>query len=383
MPRAKLYALFATLLIGAPGCEADISAAEGEDPLATPDEALNLVDPFDLSLALHHAPIHFQDTDSTDSKMDYLTRADFDGDWRSDNNWDNAKSFPLKAHAYYSVVETCTHWYITYGFFHPRDWDDSTFGQEHENDMEGALEIVRKDGSQFGELEGMITIFHTDFFSYKAPGSPLTDGGENIDGTLTMQSFGGASHPRTSQQAKGHGLKAFPFTSDFTGASNQDGIIYFPSDSIAEIPSSGNDRDVKYRLIDFFSGPWQRQLVEASLSTSSASRFTFSTWGSFKGNTSGGCGSGAKSCSTNSANPSWGWNDGDDVSPFRGVMALDPAGLTQDYFGGLGDFSTLYLRNQFLTDLEAAGFGPGDVPVGFPGNVNLGTLYGRLTDTCP
>lgn len=36
----------------------------------------------DLSLALYHAPIHYQDTDSTKYRGDYITRFDYDNDWR-------------------------------------------------------------------------------------------------------------------------------------------------------------------------------------------------------------------------------------------------------------------------------------------------------------
>ena len=58
-------------------------------------------------------------------------------------------------------------------FFHPRDWTDSSFDQEHENDMEGLLSIVRKDGTPYGRLEGMVTVFHNDFYSFVSPGSQL------------------------------------------------------------------------------------------------------------------------------------------------------------------------------------------------------------------
>jgi hypothetical protein len=77
---------------------------------------------------------------------------------------DNRAGGLWPATAYYSVVESCTHYFISYSFFHPRDWSDTIFDQEHENDLEGALLAVRKDGSTFGRLEGMITVFHTNFF---------------------------------------------------------------------------------------------------------------------------------------------------------------------------------------------------------------------------
>src|SRR5688572_24316853 len=85
-------------------------------------------------LALRWAPIHYQDVDATGShalsgRSDYITKVDFDGDLNGRNNWDRTgqAGVSLAAHAYYSVVETATHWYLTYLFYHPRDWTDHPF----------------------------------------------------------------------------------------------------------------------------------------------------------------------------------------------------------------------------------------------------------------
>jgi hypothetical protein len=338
--------------------------------------------PTDLDLAVYHAPIHYQDTDSTKYNADYITRFDYDTDWLATNNWDNLDHFSLPSHAYHSVVETCTHWFITYTFFHPRDWSDIPFDQEHENDSEGMLAIIRKDGSAFGKLEGIVTVFHNNFYSYTPTGSPLTNGQEDIDGTLTMSSYNGSQHPLTTQEAKGHGFKAWPYAGDFQGASNQDGIIYYPSSTTAELPASGNDRDVKYQLLDVFAsnGMWQHQLDQASQSSSSA--LTFASWGTFKGDQSGGCGSGTKSCSTNSANAAWGWDDSDDGSVYKGEMALDPAHLTDVYFNGLGTFDSTYIRNKFIQDLRDRGYNSGNLPQGWPSQINLNSLIGKLKNQC-
>ena len=135
-------------------------------------------------------------------------------------------------------------------FFHARDWSDSAFDQEHENDLEGTIMAVRKNGSTYGALEGMITVFHKDFYSYTPAGSPFRSGGQTVDGTLSFEAHNGIDRVKTAQEAKGHGLKAWPFISNFTGASNQDGVIYYPTLGTPEAPSSGNDRYVPYRLVD-------------------------------------------------------------------------------------------------------------------------------------
>src|ERR1700751_2236786 len=110
-------------------------------------------------LAFHYAPVHYQDTDSSDYPSDYITAFDYDGDLVSTNNWDNRGNGLWPATVHYSVVESCSHYFITYAFYHPRDWSDTPFDQEHENDLEGVLVAVSKDGSTYGALQGMVTVF--------------------------------------------------------------------------------------------------------------------------------------------------------------------------------------------------------------------------------
>lgn len=332
-------------------------------------------------LAFHYAPVHYQDTDSSDYPSDYITAFDYDGDRISTNNWDHRGSGQWPAAVYYSVVESCTHWFVTYAFYHPRDWSDTIFDQEHENDLEGAVISVRKDGSAYGTLEGMVTVAHTDFYSFTPAGSPLTDGHESIDGTLSFENVNGINRPKTVQEAKGHGLKAWPYASDFDGASDQDGIIYYPTQGAAEYPGSGNDRNVAYRLVDIneSNGMWAAALNDVAAGSAAQ---TFASWGTFKGDTSGDCGSGLKSCSSNSANTPWGWDDSNDGASYRGEFALDPAHLFSFYFGGLGNFSQQYIRNPFLQDLRAAGYSSANPPSGFPSQLSLDSLYGKLVTSC-
>jgi hypothetical protein len=336
----------------------------------------------DEKLALHHAPVHFQDTDDSDALADYLTAVDYDGDWGTNNNWDNLKTSraDMRARAYYSVVESCTHWFIVYGFYHPRDWTDTLFDQEHENDLEGLLAIVRKDGSEFGRLDGIITVFHTDFYSYVPRGSPLISGAEDIDGELRFQAVAGVPRFKTSQEAKGHGLKAWPFAGDFDGSPNQDGIIYFPTSESGQVPESGNDRNVTYGLTNALIAPWFMQIVDAQREPND--RTTFAHWGTFKGNESGTCGDGAPTCAANRAHAPWGWDDSDDGPTFAGEMALDPIHLVDHYFDGLGEFDQRYVRNRYLQTLQNAGFSDAMRPPGWPGQLSLSVLYGKLGSQC-
>jgi hypothetical protein len=77
----------------------------------------------DKQIAAQFAPIFYQGLGDS-PRSDFITNFDFDGDWNGDNNWWNLdkKSFPLKAYIYYSVIETTTHYFVHYAFFHPRDY---------------------------------------------------------------------------------------------------------------------------------------------------------------------------------------------------------------------------------------------------------------------
>jgi hypothetical protein len=292
------------------------------------------------ALALRWAPVHYQDVDQTGQHAlggaaDYITTYDFDGDLDARNNWDRAgnSAYPLRAYGYYSVVETSSHWFLVYLFFHPRDWTDSFFDTEHENDAEGVMLTVQRDGTTYGRLRGAVTVAHTDFFSYVASGSGWGSGAESVDGTLQLAALADGSHPVTAQQAKGHGLKARPGY-DIVG----DGVVYVPSATTAEVPSGPDDRNVAYGLIDMLApgGMWD-QRANASL---------FASFGSFAGDSSGGCGSGAIGCSGNAANAPWGWDDRND-GPARGALAADPAGLVKNYFTIPEPVSTAYTFNPF------------------------------------
>ncbi|WP_271784176.1 hypothetical protein [Aquimarina algiphila] len=320
-----------------------LSCEKGDD--FTPDQTqrenainLNKNQNFYLDLAFYHAPIHYQDVDRTGShglsgKADYITRYDFDGDLNAKNNWSNISKTNNQGNAvgYYSVVETTTHYFITYAFFHPRDWTDIFFLyriDEHENDLEGVLTVVKKDNSMYGSALGAITVFHSDFYSYKVPNSGLTNGNEDIDGTLTLQNHNGVSRFKTSAEAKGHGIKAHskqkPGGSDY--------IVYFPSKTTSEYPSDIYDRNVKYKLVNIFEngGMWD-QRFNTSL---------FSNAKSFQ-----------KSYGNGNANAPWNWddkNDGGNQGLLAGGIAYYPAHLVDEYFNGLENFDKTYTYNPYL-----------------------------------
>ncbi|MGW8949592.1 hypothetical protein [Streptomyces sp. NPDC055709] len=285
--------------------------------------------PGDPELAYRWAPVHYQDSSSSNYRADYLAPVDYDGNWNALDNWDNldAQAGGLKGTVYYAVSETSTHWYLTYAFFHPRDWKDSPLNVfSHENDMEGQLEVVRKDGSEYGTLEAVVTLAHDNFYSYTPPGSPFTDGQENIDATLVMQSFDGNEHPTSFQEARGHGAYAWD-GAQFPGG---DGIVYRPSRGAGAVPAGGNDRDATYGLVDLTGAGslWERR----------SNAETYASWGTFRGDNG----------KDDAAHAPWAWDDGNDGSALQaGAIVTDPALLVSTYFDNTGELDLTYLRNPF------------------------------------
>jgi hypothetical protein len=271
--------------------------------------------PAEPDLALRWAPIHHQEVDphgphAAGGRADEITRVDFDGDWDARNNWAHALDHPPVAAAYVSQVETGTHWFLTYLYFHARDWTDRPLLEsEHENDAEGVLLVVAKDGSRYGRLRAAVTVAHADFYSYVPPGSPWRSGGQTVDGTLPMQRSpaDGLLHPATAQEAHGHGLTAW--------RGRDRGIVYYP----------GRD----YELRDL-AELWSRRGDPA----------LFAAPGTF----AGGCAPAMPRCVRDAAHAPWAWDDHDDAVP-AGALATDPARLVAAYFTVPEPLSRTYLRN--------------------------------------
>ena len=334
MKTTSLLILFTFILIG---CQESEEMIILDEPSSI-HSSNELTDVSYLDLAFHHAPVHYQDVDRTGShglsgKADFVTKVDFDGDLIATNNWNNIANgnADVRAYAYFSVVETSTHYFIIYAFFHPRDWTDNWFlyyWDEHENDLEGILTIVEKDGSLHGKALGIVTVFHSDFYSFRSADSGLVNGNETIDGTLTTINHNGIFRFKTAAEAKGHGIKAHsklqPGGSDY--------VVYYPTLNAAESPIDIYDRNVGYQLIDLFetNGLWDQRF----------NTLLFSDAKSFK-----------KSVGNGTANAPWNWddkNDGNNQGLLAGGMAYYPAHLVDEYFNGLGSISKEYVNNRYL-----------------------------------
>lgn len=276
-------------------------------------------------LAKYWAPNIRHAVDMTRPDSDRIAKFNYDGDWIGMNNWNNRDNFPLEAYVYYGVQETTTHYFITYGFFHPRD-DSPLSVDRHENDFEAILSVIKKDGTQYGTMIAMESQAHGQQYQYNVSGAGVTNGHENIDGTLLFN----GSHPEIFIEAGGHGVYAWK--GDSAPAGN--GIVYKYT-GIADVPTSmsGNYQyQYGYNLVKI-DEIWDRR------EDVGGSGHTFEFFGRFDGD----------DFKADSANAPWNWDDNDDGANFTGMIISDPAYYIDQHLNGLGNFSHTYIDNKYYT----------------------------------
>ncbi len=208
-------------------------------------------------LAEHYAPFVAQET-WFDPRADYLHRFDFDGDWVGDNNWDNQEHGSPQAYVYYAAMETATHWFLHYNFFHARDYSDNCLlGTCHENDNEGIVLTIRKDGSEFGKLDLMETLAHNNVYTYTNR-RDLRKALHNVDGELALVD---ETHPIVFLEAGGHGAlggadKKSTFDVRRMAWKEDTGVTYVYKGK-AEIPATSTAERVGYELLPIEEHWWK------------------------------------------------------------------------------------------------------------------------------
>ncbi len=300
-------------------------------------------------LAEYYAPVIYQEAHS--EVLDHITRFDFDGDWNGANNWENAYLFNLPAWVYYSVIESTGHYFITYAFFHPRDYTAQPMEgfapkMEHENDMEGCTLLVEKDHTDWGMPILLETLAHDRFYKYYSRDTDRIRSGRNmLDGPIVFFEENADGHNRQLAvyiEAEGHGVRAAG-EEVRAQAYFHPGIIYRYSGKGAEVPGDNRATEVSYELIPIEETLWARRFEVGEESVyCCADRFRLSDGGytyigeSFNGPV-GGC----------AARPPWGWDEQDDDPIAKGDWFRDPlfAFRQQLWISGL---QGSYLYNPFL-----------------------------------
>ena len=309
-------------------------------------------DPY-RKLAEHHSPFLAQET-WFQPKSDYVARFDFDGDSQGDNNWDSAPIGSSQAYVYYAVMETRTHWFLVYDIFHPRDYSDNCVaGTCHENDSEGLILTVLKDGSQYGRLQTLETLAHNNIYSYRAD-RKVRNSVHGIDGEVEFYQ----SHPVVFIESGGHGVygssdKHSRYSVKRGRFTEGTGVTYVYKGQ-AQRPRHANHQLVGYDLLS----AWQHLWVPGHGSRSSQNKmyddyFAYQPYGNrpappypkiagaFLGRKRG----------SNKAKPFWGWKDRKTDKKkilSAGQWGLDPAYATSQNLKFPGAFSLDYVFNPFL-----------------------------------
>lgn len=282
-------------------------------------------------LAEYYAPFIAQET-WFNPKADYLARFDYDSNWKGDDNWENLRQGSSQAFVYYAAMETETHWFLIYNFFHPRDYSDVCIvGTCHENDNEGLILTVRKDNSKFGKLEVMETLAHNNIYTFTNE-KKIKKGVHDIDGKLDLYEN---QRPIIFIEAGGHGVLGSSHKTSFFLAEKMDfkqntGVTYTYKNK-AERPSFANDRNVGYALLPIYDEWYSKgfQLTD-KVNETFENFFVYEPFGNrpkanakfiagaFKGRTA----------SNNMAKPFWAWHDNKTKKKNvlnTGQWALDPA----------------------------------------------------------
>jgi Zn-dependent protease with chaperone function len=330
----------------------------------------------DREIAARFAPVFYQALGPS-PRFDYITSFDFDGDWRGDNNWNNAadRRFALKAYIYYAVFETRTHFFIHYSAFHPRDYKGgekrgallsegmrigvALGGQydptgrageavmAHENDLEGAVVVVEKDGDDpvQARLTLVETLAHNNYLKYVPSGSSLAGERLLVDGV----------RPLLFIEPKGHGIEAWrnePYQT--TQAVN--GFRVYRFTGTAEDPE-GALKPVGYDLLPVFDTFWPRARAGKNEMCGAehdygviTARFAEAEKEVERHIRLGVIGSALNGVigAANMSRPPWGWFDGQERARPLGEWFLQPAETIRRRWQLPESFSTTYTYHPFL-----------------------------------
>jgi hypothetical protein len=312
---------------------------------------------FYRDLAEHHAPLIAQET-WFEPKSDFLARFDFDGDWRGDNNFENLRRGSSQAYVYYAAMETGTHYFLHYNFFHPYRYSDlCTPADCHENSNAGLVLAIRKDGSRYGRPETMQTLVQGSAYSYASDGR-IREGVHRLYGSLPLWR---ESHPVIFIEGGSHGVfsASDPGRSrfsieqmDFAGST---GVLYHFGGTAAR-PRHANDRDVSYDLLPMAEHWWPRAISRDGLAERTFDNyFVYSPLGGRPRATADEIGSAffSRPGQPQKGRPFWGWQEM--LAQNRKLLSQGQWGLDPAYamsvslrFPAGAPYSLDYVYNPFL-----------------------------------
>lgn len=217
-----------------------------EEPLL-PDAAEAPVDDM-LWLARAFGPWLLHETDPELGRQDIPAAMDFDGDRDARDNWEDLPRHELVPTVYYTVVETGTHYVVSYHLYHPRDWARVQLGIQdtHEGDGENVQVVVAKDSMEVVLLTAQA---HYQMWSYAAFPGPIRGDEETLRGTFEIIE----GHPMVLVESGGHGIYGSldPRGANRLYRSRDDIVAYRPAEEgqvVAE-PRERTNETLPYRLV--------------------------------------------------------------------------------------------------------------------------------------
>ena len=109
--------------------------------LAAPPASAAQQAPASHAMAAYWAPVIVHDFSPMLTPHDYLTRFDYDGDWRASNNRQNAMRVEMPAYVYSWVQETPSHYFLGYALYHVAG---KGARGPYENELSGVVVAVEK-----------------------------------------------------------------------------------------------------------------------------------------------------------------------------------------------------------------------------------------------
>lgn len=219
-------------------------------------------------LAEAYAPVVYQEVE--DEELDTFGRIDFDGNLTPADNLDNVDGANY-GYAYYDVIESISHWFITYMYYYPGH--EPREGVTYEHDFVLVQVVVRKsDDDPLGELRAFSTFYHESINlwavenSWYAEGDNVGDNGESIEARLPSGLVEGdrrvsifiesGRHPVCLPTANGAGNCA-PTLDEETAPFDPEavGLVYRAADEALRLGDGEND-DLTYSLRSFVEEFW-------------------------------------------------------------------------------------------------------------------------------
>lgn len=354
----RLLVVYALLLLGL------VPTAWGEEHPAVRRE---------YQIAARYAPEFYQVVDLRRPRLDYLTRFDFDGNWRADDNWSHVTrpDQPLPAYVYFAVAETRTHFFIHYVCFHPRDWKGNwltngsfqflkflarplvfprwlgldVLSLAHENDLEGVLVVVaRRDPDSLEGRTALVEAFsHHRFRTFHSYGQEEAFG---VKGNRFVRTLD--ERPLLFIESSGHGVR------ERLRAKKNQVLLHYRYTGTGEEPAGDFARPVGYELLSLHGTLWQHAL-EGKRAERTFSRFRlydqFELADFFQDNSPRiGTALRGRKRGRNRAVAPWGWKN----NGIRGQWFFDPARNIAERHHPRSPFDTEYLLNRFLAAGVAA-----------------------------